>query len=443
MADARVHRTPSGPPGSASNTNADRWQKFGHAVQWGNNASEAQAAMLMRTAGTWSNISIKILTNTRDDALTGKSRINGVDGNQSVTVPASTTGTFTDAVNTDSIAAGNKINYEIFSAHSTSTTLLMTIANWTSHYAASSGDPVYRLTSVFNSNNMNANTQEWLSVCQGETLYAVNEAFIQQYVPAEGGTLKNAYANVSAALGGSTGVVLTMRVNAVNSALTMTLPPATSGDFEDVANSVAVVEGDLISWGMVSDATIHSVRALACDFTTTGFYEGSTKDSAGITLVASAGDWRADGYGLLTGFHAGTITENHASILAGIAFSWNGLRWYVNSNGQDGDCVWYGRINGVNTGWSGTTPATTTGAFTTTGDAESVAATDLINIRRTASGTSGTALVYFTHNIIGSPAAPVVPPVVGPSACPVPVVAASTVTCAPQAVPSSAAAAGV
>lgn len=62
---------------------------------------EADAQIKIKEAGTWKNMDIKLSANSRITTTTWTSRINGVDGNMLVSVPASTSGHFEDTVNTD------------------------------------------------------------------------------------------------------------------------------------------------------------------------------------------------------------------------------------------------------------------------------------------------------------------------------------------------------
>src|SRR3990167_2978567 len=76
-------------------------------------AIEAHHKARMPVAGTWKNVYCNVTDNTIDTDSTGRTRISGANGNITWTIPSSTTGWFSDTTNTDSISAGNDINYVV------------------------------------------------------------------------------------------------------------------------------------------------------------------------------------------------------------------------------------------------------------------------------------------------------------------------------------------
>lgn len=80
-------------------------------VGYNNYTTEAQSQAAMPCAGTLKNVRLKVPINSNTNNGTVKSRINGADGNITVTVTASTTGTFSDTSNTDTIAAADLVCY--------------------------------------------------------------------------------------------------------------------------------------------------------------------------------------------------------------------------------------------------------------------------------------------------------------------------------------------
>ena len=70
--------------------------------------TEAGAQVTYRSAGTLSLLYFRVYENSRGSSTFG-TRVNGVNGNQSVSIGASTTGEFEDTVNTDSIVAGDEV----------------------------------------------------------------------------------------------------------------------------------------------------------------------------------------------------------------------------------------------------------------------------------------------------------------------------------------------
>jgi hypothetical protein len=73
-------------------------------------ATEAFVQNTALVAGIYSNLSCYVSANTVTAASSYKFRKNGGNGNQSVTITASTTGFFTDASNTDTVVATDTVN---------------------------------------------------------------------------------------------------------------------------------------------------------------------------------------------------------------------------------------------------------------------------------------------------------------------------------------------
>jgi hypothetical protein len=76
------------------------------------NTVEANAQTYIPTDGTAKNFFLNISANTRNGTSTFRVRKNGGNGNQVLTVPATTTGIFEDTVNTDSFVAGDVGNFQ-------------------------------------------------------------------------------------------------------------------------------------------------------------------------------------------------------------------------------------------------------------------------------------------------------------------------------------------
>ncbi len=75
--------------------------------------TEANAQSKVRTAGTLRYLQVYINSNGRGTSTIYKTRINGADGNSSITVTAGATGLFEDTSNTDTIASGDLVNFSV------------------------------------------------------------------------------------------------------------------------------------------------------------------------------------------------------------------------------------------------------------------------------------------------------------------------------------------
>jgi len=70
---------------------------------------EARTALKVEVAGTLSNMALFVYENTRAATGSLKSRVNGSNGAQTVTITGSTTGLFEDTTNTDAVSIGQTI----------------------------------------------------------------------------------------------------------------------------------------------------------------------------------------------------------------------------------------------------------------------------------------------------------------------------------------------
>lgn len=82
-------------------------------IQENASLTEADLEGRVRAAGTWEELQLEVVTNTRSTTTTIKTRVNGADGNQSIAVSGSSTGTFQDSANTDTVSSGDDINYTV------------------------------------------------------------------------------------------------------------------------------------------------------------------------------------------------------------------------------------------------------------------------------------------------------------------------------------------
>src|SRR3990167_11137323 len=82
----------------------------------GDNLTEANRQITYRSAGTLSNLWVNVDSNTLDGTTTIRTRINGANGAQSVSFASSTTGIAEDTTNSDTIVAGDEVNYSLVTA---------------------------------------------------------------------------------------------------------------------------------------------------------------------------------------------------------------------------------------------------------------------------------------------------------------------------------------
>ena len=76
-------------------------------------ATEATGQTRIRFAATWDRLGANVVTNTNNGTTTIRSRVNGANGNQVLSISASTTGYFEDTVNSDSVVSADLLNFSL------------------------------------------------------------------------------------------------------------------------------------------------------------------------------------------------------------------------------------------------------------------------------------------------------------------------------------------
>lgn len=216
-------------------------------------ATEVHSQYLIRVSATLSNLFLYVDANNIDGASTFRLRKNGANGNQSITIPAATTGSFEDAVNTDNVVSGNLLNYQMVCG-GTSGTLACRNAcmkcnsdgRWTG-----AGTPVDGAGHAFNS-----------------TFYICIEDFARTKSSIELDTQSEARADLDAAKmyvyirsnGLDSATTITLRENGANTALAVSIGAGLTGAFEDLVDTIHIVNTDLINWQVVTGGSASDLR---------------------------------------------------------------------------------------------------------------------------------------------------------------------------------------
>jgi len=206
---------------------------------------EQETQYLVRDTLTLSQLFIKVTTNS-DTASHLYCRKNAVNGNQTITIPASTTGTFSDTTHSDSLVSGDLVCSGIYTG-SGGYFSLSGIAYQLQH--ASSNVPI--LGSFCASAVGTGGSPYYLNIL-GMLQAVANETYCQ-YKVRTAGTLSNLRLYVSAnALDQSTPVY--SRVNANNGQQSLSIGASATGSFEDTTHTDSVSAGNTI--GTLLDASL-------------------------------------------------------------------------------------------------------------------------------------------------------------------------------------------
>ena len=225
--------------GSGSTTNGGSTRYWGLAGAIGTpGATESQFQSYAPAGGTLSNLRAYV-TAARATNTTLKTRINGADGAQSVTLTASTTGAFEDTTNTDSISSGALICAATVTGTGTDT---LTISNVSVLYTTTTAG-VSALGAGAASTTLTSGVTGFYSPL-GHMRGFTTENQAQQIAPFAGTASRMAVivsANASTAT-----TTMVLRKNGADTAVTFAIGSSATGTFADTTNSVSVSTGDLI-----------------------------------------------------------------------------------------------------------------------------------------------------------------------------------------------------
>lgn len=208
----------------------------------GGNVTESHDRVRQRKAGTFRNAAVQITANASTPACTFKSRNNTADGNMSASITANTTGLFEDTTNSDTVAVGDDYDLAIATGATTSLTTSMTEVDF--------------VTTTGDDQNVNGFDTAMLTGGLANTVY---------FIPIAGGTAGNSQTTesdfqiltnntttfseltVNVNKSTTTATTVDLRVNAVSSALTISIANGSTGIFSDSVNTVLTAATDLVN----------------------------------------------------------------------------------------------------------------------------------------------------------------------------------------------------
>ena len=118
---------------------------------------EAETQITYRTAGTLSNLWVRLSSNSINGSSTIRTRVNGGNGNQSVSFASSTSGTAEDTSNTDAISVADEVNYSAVTGGSSGSLAFQ----YNNTLFAADSDTVIHHAATHNSNITNASTTDY------------------------------------------------------------------------------------------------------------------------------------------------------------------------------------------------------------------------------------------------------------------------------------------
>ncbi len=206
-------------------------------------------------------------------------------------------------------------------------------------------------------------------------------------------TVANLTVTVSANSLTTASTVVTIRKNGANTGLTITIPPATTGEFRDISNTVSFTSGDTISGKIAVDAggagTITYRGAMVSIAKTTGAV-ALLGASGQVTYTVAATGWFGSFSG---GLPTSSISEDTVQTTARGDGALDKLQVYCSGNTRVTDSTVRVRINNANGNGVVTIPAGMTGWFIDISNSDTVADGDVFDVIILGGGTGSTDLI--------------------------------------------------
>lgn len=207
----------------------------------GNVTSEVNSQRTERSGGTYSNFTVRISSNTGDGSTNFRFRKNTANGNQVVTFAATETGIKSDAVNTDSVAVADVVNWQGINSSAAGTINILGLNN---AFSASSNTVQHYNFNVV-PENTSVNVTTFLTIGGDQTITPIADAEIKMGTP---GTFKNMGVRVSSNSLDVTGTaVFTLMKAGVAQTSTISFSSGETGTKEDTTHSDAVSVDDLFA----------------------------------------------------------------------------------------------------------------------------------------------------------------------------------------------------
>lgn len=205
----------------------------------GSTTIEENAKYLARQSVTYSNLRVVVAVNTSSSAVTVRTRINGINGNQVVTIPAGSTTTQEDITHTDSVLAGQTVDYIVEGGDaSTVGFAIVQMKAISDGFQLMTSDPA-GIASVITAD-------KYFGLSGPTNGGTTNESRSDSDLHLEA-TVKNMYVNVIANTR-DTDTIVMLRKNLADTTLTVTIPAGVTGVIEDIANVVSIVNGDTLNF---------------------------------------------------------------------------------------------------------------------------------------------------------------------------------------------------
>lgn len=362
---------------------------------------------IARASYTLADGFIQVTTNGIASGSTFRSRVNGGNGNISVSVSASTTGAFEDTVNTDSISAGDLFNGQLVTG------------------AGAHGD-VFRVTMVGFTLEDTGGDLSIIVLDDIDSSFQTYEVGDSHVEPIQGIIVKPADTPTYIVRSTITfqNLFVSVDVNEIDSAsdfalrkdttnvITVSVPGDTTGNFEDTVDTETFSAGDAASYLITAGPT----SAMGTDTIVWTILQSSLDHVGRITVLGAPGSisetFNITRSYALEGFPLTRLTGSEVQMVARAAIDAENYFLRLKSNTLNGSTTIAFGVDGVASSLGVSVPASTSGVFEDTSDVVSVLETEAMNhIIDTTSSSSGSIRTFYLgfEQVAGGGAAP--PPV--------------------------------
>lgn len=349
--------------------------------------TEARSQSPFPYAGIIAHASAYVLTNSRgSSATTMQLRKNTANGNSAVSCTASTTGYFTDATHSDSIAANDNCNWAQVTGSGSGTFQINSVT------AGFTGSSVNGWLCGANSSASVVSGSTTNGAFNGPLNTSTTEANLQ--IPVRALTARAVYL-FSNSNGTNIATTYTVRNNAGNTSVSVSVTAATTGAFIDSAHSASFANGDLVNW-RAGDAggLTGQVQAIHVG----GWFEMGTQQTLFPANNGPASGQTSTFFFPVIGYWLTSTTEAQTQCPLPFAANWANV--LVNmSSGLTTTGTLKSRINGADGTQSASVTSATTGTFTDSTHFDSVAAGSLINLTISGGGTLSGNLKYSSSGL--------------------------------------------
>ena len=233
-------------PASAGSTAAATYYFSPGGRRDANNTVEANAEIYIGSSATSRNYFVNVATNSRNGTSTFRTRKNGANGNMSISIPSSTTGTFEDSANSDSLVAGDLYCFQNIHGGS-SGTLTPTIQSVESE--STNGSMFHIYSRPGSGNSVTAGLIQGVPISGEAPSFAASETNIKHITSFETVFSRlSIYVASNSVTDPPDDSFLRFRVAAASTALTIPITAGLSGRLTDITNTVTVATATQINY---------------------------------------------------------------------------------------------------------------------------------------------------------------------------------------------------